>query len=147
MIASATGALVDNSAIVICGGHSTRKIKQKKCYIFDKSNQWQLLGHMKTERVSAASVQVPNGLWVTGGASNHERWLDTTEIIFLNGTTTEGPKLPNKLNGHCLTEYNGTVYLIGGFDGSDDDLHTVLIFNRGKYICSQTHEHSMSSGL
>ena len=61
MIGLATGALVDNSAIVICGGYSTRKIEQKKCYIFDKSNQWQLLGHMKTERVAAASIQVPNG--------------------------------------------------------------------------------------
>ena len=41
--------------------------------------------------------------------------MNTTEIIYTNGSKTEGPiKLPDGRNGHCMVEYGGIVILIDG---------------------------------
>ena len=59
-----------------------------------------------------------NGLWVTGGLDSDFNRLDTTEIIFLNGSTQPGPNLSVVKSSHCLTKHEDIVYLIGGHGGS-----------------------------
>ena len=79
---------------------------------------------MKSARVYASSVVLPDGrLWITGGLDD-DSILETTEIL---EETKEGkwivypgPDLPKPLFGHCLEVLrNGRVLLVGGFDGSD----------------------------
>ena len=55
-----------------------------------------------------------NGLWVTGGINPDGGYLKNTEIIYVNGTVTPGPTLDFLAYGHCLVEYEGNIYLIGG---------------------------------
>ena len=41
--------------------------------------------------------------------------LRTTEFIYLNGSTTEGPiELPEPTADHCMVEYAGIVISMGG---------------------------------
>jgi hypothetical protein len=41
--------------------------------------------------------------------------LKTTEIIYPNGSKTEGPlELPKLVNYHCMVEYAGLIFILGG---------------------------------
>ena len=41
--------------------------------------------------------------------------LKTTEIIYPNGSKTEGPiELPDSRDGHCMVEYAGIIISMGG---------------------------------
>ena len=102
----ASGVIVDSS-IVICedGG---------KCFIFDEeSRQWRFLIQMNTPRDNGAAVAVQDGLWITGGNVEGDTFLSSTELIFLDGKTKPGPRLPQPRSGHCLLQYNGFSFLIG----------------------------------
>ena len=74
----ATGAVVGNES-VICGGSS--------CYVLGQEKHWKLLGQMSTPRSSSASVPVANGLWITGGWNDGSNNLNSTDIIYLNGSS------------------------------------------------------------
>lgn len=79
---------------------------------------------MKSARIYASSVVLPDGrLWITGGLDD-KSILETTEILeeTKDGKLIiyEGPNLPKPLFGHCLEVLrNGRVLLSGGFDGFD----------------------------
>ena len=48
-----------------------------------------------------------------GGYNNQS--LKTTEIIYPNGSKTEGPiELPDSRDGHCMVEYAGIIISMGG---------------------------------
>ncbi len=71
---------------------------------------------MATARSSAASIKVLNGsaLWITGGVYKEQilppptepvvHLVNTTELIFVNGTAMPGPDLPANLLNHCLVQ-------------------------------------------
>ena len=62
---------------------------------------------------SAASVVAGNKIWITGGYSNENGHLTSTEIINPDGSITPGPELPEKRNVHCQLSYQNKVYIIG----------------------------------
>ena len=82
---------------------------------------------LKTPRVFASSVVLPDGrLWILGGLGV-DSILKTTEIItppsmepFGRWKVTRGPDLPLPLFGHCVLKLsNGKIMLSGGFNGED----------------------------
>ena len=48
------------------------------------------------------------------GGYDGKKYLNTTQIIYPNGTKTEGPELPESRDGHCLVEYAGIIISMGG---------------------------------
>ena len=48
------------------------------------------------------------------GGYDGKKYLNTTEIIYPNGSKTEGPELPESRDGHCLVEYAGIIISMGG---------------------------------
>ena len=49
------------------------------------------------------------------GGFDGNTWLKTTEIIYPNGSKTEGPiELPEQIASHCMVEYAGIIILMGG---------------------------------
>ena len=48
------------------------------------------------------------------GGYDGKKYLNTTEIIYPNGSKTEGPELPQSRDGHCLVEYAGIIISMGG---------------------------------
>ena len=88
---------------------------------------------MTTLRPGAASVPIPNGLWVTGGYDGDKR-LNSTEFVYFNGTSSTGPPLPEPRYGHCLLQHKKTLLLIGGWNENGDETSTVWIFRDGKSI-------------
>ena len=49
------------------------------------------------------------------GGYDGKNWLNTTEIIYPNGSKTEGPiELPELRDSHCMVEYAGMIILMGG---------------------------------
>merc|ERR1712025_1073481 len=54
-------------------------------------------------------------IWITGGQDRPSYSVDSTEYLFTNGTSIDGPRLPYKLYEHCTVKLpNGTVFFIGG---------------------------------
>ena len=66
---------------------------------------------------------------VTGG---QRAWLshNTSEMIFSNGTAIGGPDLLAPIAGHCMAEYNGTIYFLGSWDTSGSISPDVLLFDQ-----------------
>ena len=49
------------------------------------------------------------------GGYDGKNFLKKTEIIYSNGSITEGPiELPELRDAHCMVEYAGTIILMGG---------------------------------
>ena len=49
------------------------------------------------------------------GGYDGKNWLNITEIIYPNGSKTEGPiELPELRDSHCMVEYAGIIILMGG---------------------------------
>ena len=49
------------------------------------------------------------------GGHNRNKSINTTEIIYPDGSKTDGPiELPEPRNGHCMVEYAGIIILMGG---------------------------------
>ena len=81
---------------------------------------------MSIHRAYPASVIINNtNLWVTGGLTYGTsletlyQSLDSTEVIDAQYKThTQGPKLPQKLYGHCALSINQKeVMIVGGYQG------------------------------
>ena len=66
---------------------------------------------MKEKRVGSAAIVLSKAIWITGGFKGANS-KNTTEIIFLNGTKKEGPKLPERISEHCSAQYEGLFFLI-----------------------------------
>ena len=50
----------------------------------------------------------------TGGFNpNHGKRLSTTDILKNDGTTIQGPDLPNERVYHCHVSYKDTIFIIG----------------------------------
>ena len=49
------------------------------------------------------------------GGYDGKDYLKTNEIIYANGSKTEGPiELPEPRSYHCMVEYAGIIILMGG---------------------------------
>ena len=70
---------------------------------------------MIEKREGAASVALgQNTLWIVGG-SNEWNDLSSTEFIKLGQPSVKGPKLPFRISGHSMIQYNEkSIYIIGG---------------------------------
>ena len=79
-----------------------------------------------------------NGLWVTGGSNPEAGFLETTEIIYVNGTVTPGPTLGFWAFGHCLVEHEGTIYLLGGKQNG--------VESNATWIYNATHNFDVKEG-
>ena len=86
---------------------------------------------MTTTRSFSAAISLPNKLLITGGDTDHGI-SKTSNTVFANGTVTNGPIVfPQKIHGHCLVEYHGTIYSTGGRTtyGSASSINEVWRFN------------------
>ena len=101
---------------VICGGWKAY-VYSKKCYRF-KNSAWEEFASMKRDRSSLAAVvhndklHVFGGRW-TGGFTSYS-YLQTTEIINVDGEVSYGPDLPTAVEEHAMTAINDTVSLLSG---------------------------------
>ena len=103
--------------------------KLDACYTYDRyiTKKWVLAAQtLRTARVYAASVALPDGrLWILGGAGSSSM-LKSTEFIQVSETGIEkiypGPDMIEPLLGHCaaLVTLNQVV-VIGGFSSVLND--------------------------
>jgi len=106
-----------SDGVLMCGGWTNRGITSS-CYLLTSSGYQDMPG-LINERYYAASVVTPLGLWVTGGYNGEYQYLDTTEI-WSNNQSQPHVRLPEGLQGHCLTSLNTTHLLLTGGDTDTD---------------------------
>ena len=114
-LAYASGGFVENK-MIICGGSFSDGADRfnVSCYSFGNENEWQLHSSPK-DNVASGSAAIPllNGLWITGGSAGGKQ-LDSTEIVFLNGTRAKGITLPLPVKFQCAAKHKDIAILIGG---------------------------------
>jgi len=126
---AATGVYTEGRMIV-CGGISNFGSTASACYSYEDDQQgWTKLADMDTPRSSSSSIQIPGGIFVTGGHDGSYNILKTSELIHINGTVKQGKLLPEPISGHCMVEYQGEIISTGGEDGNYDDTSDVWSFN------------------
>ena len=114
------GGLV-NGKPLICGGYSIGPTAA--CYQYDFStNWWKEFAYLDSKEKGHASVQVPSGLWFSGGYL--KGWK--TKFVYANGSVFAGPNLPEKRVNHCMVNLkDGRIMIIGGYPTYKD----VLIYH------------------
>ena len=105
---------------VFCGG-KTSSGEESACYAYNNTlDSWTLLANMAVSRRNAAAAVVNGALWVTGGYNTADSYLASSEFIFPNGTTSDGPDIPEDRIKHCMvTMHDGRVMLLGGHSLSE----------------------------
>ena len=120
------GSLLSGQPL-ICGGYAWETDSYiSKCYIHSPdTNIWTQHAQLRLARIVHASVSVPEGVWFTGGYDG-ENWMNTTEIVYKNGTVVQGPQLPTVKADHCMVDLqDGRYMFIGGWPERKE----VLIFD------------------
>ncbi len=134
------GLLNCSSTPVICGGHcDDADYFSSTCETL--SDHDSLTVEMTVPRVDAASIVVSTDLdsgrlWITGGSLTSSRItpMDTTEYVSMvpSGSgyhlqVEPGPKLNDKILGHCLVKVEDfNVLLIGGAGDKSSDIRDTV---------------------
>jgi hypothetical protein len=127
----AVGANLDGTPIV-CGGYSSVTYYQK-CYKLTISG-WQEFASMKEKRGNAAGVMFQNRFHIFGG--NDNGYLQTSELISIDGGVEYGPQLPTAVFYHAITSINSTVSILSGGWTSDKYSPLTWYFNHETNIFS-----------
>jgi len=119
----ATGAIMPNNEILICGGiskSSSGYTYHDECYKLSiESKSWSYVATMSSKRKLAASAEIDGKLFITGGYDGNDR-LSTTEFITVEGEVSAGPNLPSPpRSSHCMMKLpSGKIIITGGYPGS-----------------------------
>ena len=160
-----TGQVV-NSVPIIAGGFLSDNYQISNVYKFDKqSNSWLSLGNLATARTRHSSSVLKGALWIIGGYGLYNPGsdypdggsLNSTELVYPNGTITSGPNMPTSRANHCSVQLeDGRIAIIGGLDGNykvttiyDPETSTFtdgpdMLFNHAKFGCA--HFYSQKHG-
>ena len=113
-ITGATGGFLNNYFIT-CGGDDWYEFYTDKCY---KLGSDEPFATMMMKRGGAASIVLEaEKLWILGGYNGINDRLSSTEYIFSDGRTEEGPPMPIALSYHAMVKINETTsFLVGGFN-------------------------------
>ena len=89
------------------------------CYVYSKEwgNWGKIIQTISNKVYHASSISLSNALFVTGGYEPISKVnVNTTNLVFTNGTIKNGPNMPEGLRQHCMASmYDGTVVaIIGG---------------------------------
>merc|ERR1712223_1212503 len=101
-----------NNDILTCGG-GIIPYKQK-CYRYDKASRtWNPHSDLKQERYSAASITMPNAVYVFGGRKSYNtyEYMVNDEYVWQEGKTS----IPGGFNKGCVVKLNNNeLALVGG---------------------------------
>jgi N-acetylneuraminic acid mutarotase len=119
-VEEASSAVLDG-VTYICGGYGTTEISLEYetyggCYrYFDYG--WEWVADLVEPRRRAAAVAMEGYIWVVGGRDKDQKILDTTEMIFPNGTVVPGATMLYPLEWHCLNRVTDSkVIMTGGYN-------------------------------
>ena len=119
-----------------------------KCFIY-KEGGWQHFVTIRDRRSVAAGIVYNNAFHIFGGHDTDENVkLQSSEIVYEDGTSTEGPQLPSPIHGHGIASINSTVSIIsGGYNGAYIDQtwyfnHESQTFTPGPNMLEGRNSHS-----
>jgi hypothetical protein len=116
--------------VVIAGWNPKTKKDISSVERFNLLNQtWAQLPRLKIARTSSATVMFKNQLFVCGGFLRSVGYLDSIEVLDLNGNPPEWHEffvnLPIKVSDHKCIVYGDRFLIIGGETRSGENLDTI----------------------
>ena len=107
----ATGDIVNGSPIV-CSGYKHASSKgEDNCYLYSKEGKaWaKYIQTISSKVYYASSFPLSNALFVTGGYERQNKLsMNTTNLVFTNGTIKNGPDLPK---GQLISKAHFKVFI------------------------------------
>merc|ERR1711971_1155218 len=131
------GGVLNKSIILVCGGrcYSTSSgycgdqtsgtPYRRECYRYEDTGaspsnagdvyRWTLFTQLAYNRAYHSTVLInENVLWITGGTTPEGR-TQTSEFVFTNGSTAEGPLLEVPVESHCTVRLDDdSILFVGG---------------------------------
>jgi hypothetical protein len=134
---------------VVCGGYDLPTHYQS-CYKFTISG-WQEFASMDEKKYGAAGVVYQNKFHVFGG--HYDGYLQTSELISIDGGVEYGPDLPIAVDYHAITSINSTVSILSGGQTMAHDYspltwyfnHETIAFSLGPSLLRGRYEHGSAT--
>jgi hypothetical protein len=116
--------------VVIAGSNPKTKQFLSSVERFNLLNQtWAQLPRLKIARTSSAALMLKNQLFVCGGFRKSDGYLDSIEVLDLNGNPPEWHEffvnLPIKVSDHKCVVHGDRLLIIGGETRSGENLDTI----------------------
>ena len=137
---------------VVCGGAYLTTYYQK-CYKFTNFG-WQEFASMKEKRAHAAGCMYKDKFHIFGGGdATTFLFLNTSEIISIDGVVEYGPDLPTYVFAHKITAINATVSILSGGITSTDSYtaatwyynHETAVFSSGPSLLEGRRNHGSTT--
>ena len=121
---------------IICGGrfHNGSYHSSDKCFKY-MDGGWQHFATMINRRAYATGIVYGNALHIFGGF-DYDTWtkLQSSETINIDGSSTEGPKLPTPIYVHAIAAINSAVSIIsGGYTNTNSYSRLTWYFNHATH--------------
>ncbi|CAB4034657.1 kelch 18 [Paramuricea clavata] len=116
--------------VVIAGFNPKTKLFLSSVERFNLLNQtWAQLPRLKIARTNSAALVLKNQLFVCGGFHKSDGYLDSIEVLDLNGNPPEWHdffvNLPIKVSDHKCVVHGDRLLIIGGETRSGENLDTI----------------------
>ena len=132
MIYAAAGGFLGGNNFIICGGQDIVEYTvTNKCF---KLGLIDTFAVMKKNRSNAASIMLKDKLWILGGWDGNgiDRY-SSTEYIFSDGRSEEGPPMPIAIKDHVIIKINYNTFLVIGGYGNNGYYNNTWFYSNGKW--------------
>lgn len=103
----------------VCAGVDGNGASHGDCFQLNQDGSWQMLATVEARSYYAYIATSSDVIWVTGGLQRvgfTNKATMKTEYVASDGSVSNGPNLPMKVNSHCLAATETQVFLTGGHD-------------------------------
>lgn len=115
---SSMAAATYNSNVYIIAGVGPQGISNKVFRYVTSEDQWEQLSDKPTPVADVKGVVIGEEIYVPGGRLNDGTNSDVLEVYDPRRDTWEQrASLPFGISGYALTDFEGEIYLFGGWDG------------------------------
>merc|ERR1711899_533787 len=120
-----------NNDILTCGG--ANPAYKQKCYRYEKTSRtWNPHSDLKQERYYAASITMPNAVYVFGGSESYNtyEYLENDGNVWQEGKTS----IPGGFNRGCVVKLNNNELALVGGTGTES---RIMKFNTATKVFTE----------
>ncbi len=114
-------AVAYSGDIYVVGGKGPDGVSGKGFRYLPETDAWSVIADKPTAVTDISAVVIGEKIYVPGGESVDGQPTDVLEIYDpRQDIWEEGANLPEALSAYALADFEGKMYLFGGWDGSED---------------------------
>ncbi len=115
--------------IYVIGGEGPEGVSGKGFRYIPETDEWLAIAEKPTPVTNAQAVEIGEKIYIPGGIKSDNQLTNILEIYDpILDIWEEGGRLPVEIGDYSLADFEGSVYLFGGWDGNKT-LNSVWIYD------------------